>query len=110
MLSAAPPAGSGPRAEAAGRLRLVRAQLDEIIAGLNDPTPCPPVLRRLYAIQDQLRAIQHVLVRHHLKVCLQRTAQAPDAAAAEQVLADIQALYDVRREVSDPQVRPAAAQ
>ena len=110
MLSATPPGGFGPRADAAGRLRQVRAQLDEIIAGLDQPTPCPPVLRRIYAIQAQLHAVQRVLVRHHLKVCLQRAAQAPDAAAAQQVLADIQALYDVRREVSYPHGRPAAAQ
>ena len=110
MLNAAPPAGFGPRADAAGRLRQVRAQLDEIITGLNDPTPCPPVLRQIYAIQDQLQAIQRVLVRHHLKECLQRAAQAPDAAAAQQVLTDIQELYDVRREVRYLHERRAAAQ
>jgi DNA-binding FrmR family transcriptional regulator len=110
MLSATPPAGSGPLAEAADRLNSVRAQLDEIITGLNDPTPCPPVLRRIYAIQDQLHAIQRVLVRHHLNVCLQRAAQAPDAAAAQQVLAEIQTLYDVCREVSHPHAQSAAAQ
>lgn len=110
MLSATPPARSGPRAEAASRLRQLRAQLDEIINGLSDPAPCPPVLRRIDAIQDQLHAIQRVLVRHHLKECLQRAAQAPDAAAAQQVLADIQELYAVRREVSDAQGGPATAQ
>jgi DNA-binding FrmR family transcriptional regulator len=109
MLSATPPAGSGPPAEAANCLRQLRGQIDEIIAGLEGPSPCPPVLRRIYAIQDQLHAVQRTLVRHHLKECLQRVAQAPDETAAQQVLTDIHALYSVRRDTGYPHGSPAEA-
>ena len=110
MLSLTPVSAPSPRAEAASRLRQLRGQLDDIISGLEAPTPCPPVLKRIYSIQDQLQAVQRTLVQHHLKDCLQRAALAPDEAAAQQVLAEIQKLYGVRREGSYLQGRPAAAQ
>jgi DNA-binding FrmR family transcriptional regulator len=97
VLSPIPAGRLGLRTEAAVQLRLLRAQLDEITCLLGSQAPCPQVLSRIFAAQVALHTVQQGLVHHHLDACLQRLAQVPDEAAAQQLMTEIQELYGARR-------------
>lgn len=75
------------------RLRSAEGHLRGIVGMIEAGEACPAILQQVLCVQHALRAVDRLLLAHHLSTCLREALSAPELDTRERALASIVELY-----------------